>query len=47
MVFEFQHNVNGRDVYADGTMDAVCFLERKVKAGLSGRVYTMIDVLKS
>ena len=45
VVFEFQHNVNGRDVYADGTMDAVCFLERKVKAGLSGQVYNMIDVL--
>lgn len=47
VVFEFQHNVNGRDIYADGTMDAVCFLARKVKSGRSGRVYSMIDVLKS
>jgi 4-hydroxy-tetrahydrodipicolinate reductase len=26
VVFEFQHNVNGRDIYAEGTLDAVCYL---------------------
>ncbi len=46
VVFEFQHNVNGRDIYADGTLEAVCYLDRKVQAGQSGRVFSMIDVLK-
>jgi 4-hydroxy-tetrahydrodipicolinate reductase len=47
VVFEFQHNVNGRDIYAEGTMDAVCYLDRKLKKGERGRVFTMIDVLKT
>jgi len=47
VVFEFQHNINGRDIYAEGTMDAVCYLDRKLKTGLTGRVFTMIDVLKA
>jgi 4-hydroxy-tetrahydrodipicolinate reductase len=46
VVFEFQHNVNGRDVYAEGTIDAVCYLDRQLKAGMVGQAYTMIDVLK-
>ena len=46
VVFEFQHNVNGRDIYADGTFEAVCFLDRKLKSGISGKVFSMIDVLK-
>jgi 4-hydroxy-tetrahydrodipicolinate reductase len=46
VVFEFQHNVNGRDIYADGTLDAVCFLDRMMKSGQTGRTYSMIDVLK-
>jgi 4-hydroxy-tetrahydrodipicolinate reductase len=45
--FEFTHNVNGRDVYAKGTLDAVAFLSKKVAEGAKGKVYTMIDVLKS
>jgi len=45
--FEFIHNVNGRDVYACGTLDAVAFLFKKVASGDErGRVYSMIDVLK-
>ena len=44
--FEFQHNVNGRDVYARGTLDAVDFLHRKLAAGAEGRVFDMIDVLR-
>ena len=47
VTFEFQHNVNGRDIYAEGTMDAVCFLNEKLAKGRTGRVYTMIDVLQS
>jgi 4-hydroxy-tetrahydrodipicolinate reductase len=44
--FEFTHNVNGREVYAHGTLDALVYLQKKVAAGESGRMYTMIDVLK-
>jgi len=45
--FEFSHNVNGRDVYARGTLDAVLFLAARVSEGAQGNVYTMIDVLKN
>ncbi|MEJ2727432.1 MAG: dihydrodipicolinate reductase [Deltaproteobacteria bacterium] len=45
--FEFTHNVNGRDIYARGTLDAVLFLEARVSEGARGNVYTMIDVLKN
>ncbi len=44
--FEFTHNVNGRDVYAQGTLDALVFLAEKIKKGAKGQVFTMIDVLK-
>lgn len=42
----FVHNVNGRDIYAEGALDAIAFLDKKVKEGVKGRVFTMIDVLK-
>jgi len=44
--FEFVHNVNGRDIYAMGTLDAIIFLNKKVKDDAKGKVFTMIDVLK-
>jgi 4-hydroxy-tetrahydrodipicolinate reductase len=44
--FEFTHNVNGRMVYTLGTLDALLFLSAKVKAGVNGKMFTMIDVLK-
>ncbi len=44
--FEFSHNVNGREIYGKGTLDAVMYLFEKIKDGASGKVYTMIDVLK-
>jgi 4-hydroxy-tetrahydrodipicolinate reductase len=44
--FEFTHNVNGRDVYAQGTLDALIYLEKKVAEGAQGQVFSMIDVLK-
>jgi 4-hydroxy-tetrahydrodipicolinate reductase len=44
--FEFTHNVNGREIYALGTLDALIYLQRKVAAGARGRVFSMIDVLK-
>jgi 4-hydroxy-tetrahydrodipicolinate reductase len=43
--FEFVHNVNGREIYGEGTRDAVVFLARKVAQGIGGRVFSMIDVL--
>jgi 4-hydroxy-tetrahydrodipicolinate reductase len=46
VVFEFKHNVNGRDIYAGGTLDAVCFLRQKIASGQTGRVYGMIEVMK-
>ena len=45
--FEFIHNINGRDVYGDGTMDAICYLADKIAQGVTGKVFTMIDVLKA
>ena len=44
--FEFTHNVNGRDVYAHGTIDALLYLNEKVHSGARGKMFTMIDVLK-
>ncbi len=44
--FEFTHNVNGRDVYAKGTLEALIFLDRNISQEAAGKVYTMIDVLK-
>lgn len=44
--FAFTHNVNGRDVYALGTLDAIFYLSQKIEAGAPGRVFSMIDVLK-
>ena len=46
VLFKFTHNVNGRSVYANGTLDAIRFLDKKVKVGEKGKVYSMIDVLK-
>lgn len=44
--FQFTHNVNGREVYARGTVDAIHYLAKKIDEGAKGRVFTMIDVLK-
>ena len=44
--FEFTHNINGREIYGRGTLDALLYLSEKVEAGVSGKVFTMIDVLK-
>ncbi len=45
--FEFQHNVNGREIYAEGTMDAIVYLNRRCKTDIGGRILTMIDVLRN
>jgi 4-hydroxy-tetrahydrodipicolinate reductase len=44
--FEFTHNVNGREIYVRGTVDAILYLSEKVQAGARGKIFTMIDVLK-
>lgn len=47
MTFEFQHNVRGRVVYAEGTVDAAIFLAQQIQAKADKKLYNMIDVLKS
>jgi 4-hydroxy-tetrahydrodipicolinate reductase len=44
--FEFTIKINGRTMFAKGTLDALFFLDEKVKEGVSGKIFTMIDVLK-
>ena len=44
--FEFQHNVCGRTIYAEGTVDAVGFLSRNLKRSDGKTLFDMIDVLK-
>jgi 4-hydroxy-tetrahydrodipicolinate reductase len=44
--FQFTHNVNGRDIYARGTLAAIHYLAGKMGQGVKGRVFSMIDVLK-
>jgi len=43
--FEFTHNVNGRLIYTQGTLDAVVFLRQRVAEGSQGQVFSMIDVI--
>lgn len=51
VTFEFQHNVCGRNVYACGTVDAVLFLDERIRNSgddPSGqRIFSMIDILQS
>ncbi|GHU65731.1 hypothetical protein FACS1894123_11720 [Bacteroidia bacterium] len=44
--FEITHNVNGRDIYANGTIDSIYYLNNKIKNGIRGEIFSMIDVLK-
>ena len=43
--FAFTHNVNGREVYVRGTVDAILYLSKKVQAGARGQMFNMIDAL--
>lgn len=45
--FQIRHNVAGRSTYAEGTVDAVAFLARRVGAQAEQRVYDMVDVLRA
>ena len=45
-LFEFKHNINGRDIYASGTFDAVLYLTQKLSdKDNTQKLFTMIDVL--
>ncbi len=44
--FEFTHNINGREIYAEGTLEAIRFLAKQLAAGRRGKVFSMIDVLR-
>ncbi|PRQ49878.1 putative 4-hydroxy-tetrahydrodipicolinate reductase [Rosa chinensis] len=44
--FQFQHNVCGRSIYAEGTVDFVIFLAKKVHSKADKRIYDMRDVLR-
>ena len=45
-LFEFKHNINGRDIYVSGTFDAVVYLrEKSLLKGNKQRLFTMIDVM--
>jgi len=44
--FAFTHNINGRDIYAKGTLDAIVYLDGKVREHIRGKVFTMIDLLR-
>lgn len=47
VAFEFQHNVCGRSIYAEGTVDAALFLARQVAGGAPQKLYNMVDVLRA
>ena len=42
-----QHNVIGRTVYAEGSVDACIFLARRAAEGADKKIYNMVDVLES
>lgn len=42
----FEHNVSGRETYVDGTLRAVDFLAKQIDAGVKGKCFNMIDVMR-
>ncbi|KAK9809179.1 hypothetical protein WJX72_010905 [[Myrmecia] bisecta] len=47
VAFEFQHNVCGRRIYAEGTVDAALFLARQIQDDNPKKVFNMVDVLRA
>lgn len=45
--FKFEHNVCGRSIYAQGTVDAALCLMGKIEAGSEQTLFNMIEVLES
>jgi len=44
---KMDHNINGRRPYADGGLDGLRFLNKKIEEGRKGKAYSMVDVWKS
>lgn len=44
---QFRHNVVGRTIYAEGTIDAAIFLHKRESENNSKKIYDMVDVLKA
>jgi 4-hydroxy-tetrahydrodipicolinate reductase len=42
-----QHNVCGRSIYAQGTVDAVVFIAQRALQRASKTTYNMVDVLSA
>ena len=42
----FEHNINGRSTYVDGTLMALEFLAKKVSTGSQGECFNMPDVMR-
>ena len=45
VALELKHNVNGREVYCEGTVDAVEFLAAQVRNKSDKHVWSMLDIL--
>lgn len=43
---EHRTSIEGRGQYVEGTLLAIDFLDRKIKAGSRGEVFTMVDVVR-
>lgn len=42
-----QHNVCGRSIYAQGTVDAVAFIAARARERSAKSLYNMVDVLSA
>ena len=42
-----QHNVCGRSIYAQGTVDAVAFIAARARERTAKTLYNMVDVLSA
>jgi 4-hydroxy-tetrahydrodipicolinate reductase len=42
----FEHNINGRDTYVNGTLKALDFLVKKIATGSKGQCFSMQDVMR-
>ncbi len=45
--FSFTHNVCGREIYAEGSVDAALFLAQQIRAGSEKKIFNMVDVLRA
>jgi hypothetical protein len=45
--FTFTVKINGWDIHAKGTLEAVEFLQKNIDQGCRGEVYSMMDVIRA